>query len=332
LVLPMAIDLETVIAVRPRGDGRIVLRSLDQAEHEQVVELAAGGPAAADVEPAWGRYPAAVAAELRGLAAAPLGADAVLASNVPLGSGLSSSASLELACAVGLAAAAELALHPVELAFACQRAEQAATGVPSGIMDQYTSAAGRAGHALLLDCRSLEVDPIPLPAGVEVLAVHSGIERTLEGSAYTERQRACARAAERLGLAALRDASPEQVADDPLARHVVSEIQRVRDAAAALRGGDLERLGALLAESHASLRDDFGVSTPELDTLVDVLVGSGAAGARLTGAGFGGAVVALAQRNHADDVLAKTTLRYRAATGLEPMAFVARAVDGARVV
>jgi galactokinase len=121
------------------------------------------------------------------------------------------------------------------------------------------------------------------------------------------------------------------VRDSPRARHVVAENARVLATAEALPRGDLSVLGPLLLESHASLRDDFGVSTPALDTLVDVLVSSGAAGARLTGAGFGGAVVALAQRNHADDVLAKTTLRYRAATGIDPMGFVARAVDGARV-
>jgi galactokinase len=135
-----------------------------------------------------------------------------------------------------------------------------------------------------------------------------------------------------LGLAALRDAAAEQVRDSPRARHVVAEDERVLATADALPRGDLSVLGPLLLASHASLRDDFGVSTPELDTLVDVLVSSGAPGARLTGAGFGGCVVSLVQRNHADDVLAKATLRYRAATGIEPTGFVARAVDGARVV
>ncbi len=151
------------------------------------------------------------------------------------------------------------------------------------------------------------------------------------GSEYATRRAECEAVAASLGLAALRDATFEQVRDSPRARHVVTENARVLATADALPRGDLSVLGPLLRESHASLRDDFGVSTPELDTLVDVLVTSGAAGARLTGAGFGGCVVGLAQRNHADDVLAKATLRYRTATGIDATGFVARAVDGARV-
>jgi galactokinase len=158
------------------------------------------------------------------------------------------------------------------------------------------------------------------------------VPRTLVGSEYATRRAECEAVAASLGLPALRDATPEQVRDSPRARHVVAEDERVLAMAEALPRGDLSVLGPILLASHASLRDDFGVSTDELDTLVDVLVGSGAAGARLTGAGFGGCAVALVQRNHADDVLAKTTVRYRAATGIEPMGFVARAVDGAHAL
>ena len=149
--------------------------------------------------------------------------------------------------------------------------------------------------------------------------MHSGLPRTLAASEYAERRAACEAAAARLGVDALRDARPDQVEDDPRARHVVSENARVVDAAAALRTGDVNALGPLLLASHASLRDDFEVSTPELDLLVDLLVDSGALGARLTGAGFGGCVVALVQRNHADDLAAKTARRYRDATGIEPV-------------
>jgi galactokinase len=198
-------------------------------------------------------------------------------------------------------------------------------------MDQLASLFGRAGHALLIDCRDTTVTPVAIPTSVAVLVVHCGVPRTLVGSEYASRRAECETVAAGLGLAALRDATAEQVRDSPRARHVVAENARVLATADVLPRGDLSVLGPLLLASHASLRDDFGVSTPELDTLVDVLVGSGAAGARLTGAGFGGCVVALAQRNHADDVLAKTTLRYRAATGIEPMGFVARAVDGAHL-
>jgi galactokinase len=175
------------------------------------------------------------------------------------------------------------------------------------------------------------VTPVAIPPSIAALVVHCGVPRTLSGSDYAARRAECEAVANALGVAALRDATPEQVRESPRARHVVAENARVLATADALPRGDLSVLGPLLLESHASLRDDFGVSTPELDALVDVLVTSGAAGARLTGAGFGGCVVALAQRNHADDVLAKTALRYRAATGIEPMGFVARGRDGARV-
>jgi galactokinase len=165
-----------------------------------------------------------------------------------------------------------------------------------------------------------------------VLVVHSGLSRTLEATAYAERRAACDAVAARLAVPALRDARPDQVADEPRARHVVTENQRVLDTAAALRAGDVGAVGPLLLASHASLRDDFDVSTPELDLLVELLVEGGAVGARLTGAGFGGCVVALVQRNHADDLAAKTARRYRDATGLEPSAFVVRAVHGAGAV
>jgi galactokinase len=196
-------------------------------------------------------------------------------------------------------------------------------------MDQLAALFGRAGHALLVDCRSLEIEPVPLPRTLAVVVVHSGLPRTLAGSAYAERRAACEAAAARLGLATLRDATPDQVRDDPRARHVVSENARVLEFVAALRAGDVNALGPLLLASHESLRTDFEVSTPELDLLVELLVGAGALGARLTGAGFGGCVIALVQRNHADDLVAKTVTRYRATTGLEPVAFTARAVDGA---
>jgi galactokinase len=222
------------------------------------------------------------------------------------------------------------ALDGVETARAASAAETLATGVPGGLMDQLASVFGVAGHALLIDCRDTTVTPVAIPSSIAVLVVHCGVPRTLVGSEYATRRAECEAVAAALGVRALRDATPAQVHDSPRARHVVSENDRVLATADALPRGDLSVLGPLLLESHASLRDDFAVSTPELDTLVDVLVASGAAGARLTGAGFGGCVVALAQRNHADDVLAKTTLRYRAATGIDATGFVARAVDGAR--
>jgi galactokinase len=272
---------------------------------------------------------AAVVRELAARGRPPVGIDATLASDVPLGSGLSSSAALEVGCAVTLAALADWSLDPLELAQACRAAEELASGVPCGIMDQLASISGRGGSALLIDCRSLEVGAVPLPSETAVLVVHSGIARSLDASAYAERRRACERLAREFGVSALRDLDAARAADEPLARHVVSENERVLAASDALRGGDLELLGRLFLESHASLRDDFGVSTPELDVLVAELVDAGAVGARLTGAGFGGCVVAVCAASDVDRVAATGTACYRDRTGREPVAFVCHAADGA---
>ena len=303
------------------------VRSLDTGDTVDVPADGSSDPAT--VEPAWGRYVAAVVSELAALGRPPAGLDAVLASDVPLGSGLSSSAALEVACALALAGSAEWQPDRRTLAVACRAAEERATGVPCGIMDQLTSIAGRSGSALLIDCRSLQISPVRLPDRLDVLVVHSGLPRTLHSSEYADRRRACERLARELGVAALRDATPEQVVREPLGRHVVSENERVLEAARALGAADFVRFGRLLTESHASLRDDFRVSTPELDVLVAELVDSGAFGARLTGGGFGGCVVAVCDAESTDAIARAASGRYRECTGCEPTAFLCRAVDGA---
>jgi galactokinase len=326
-VLPLAVDLDCVVRARPREDGRVVLRSADRGGE---VEFAADGstdPTA--VEPPWGRYAAGVVRTLADRGREPSGIDATITSTIPLGAGLSSSAALEVAVGLALCDAARFSLTTLELARACQEAELIATGVPCGIMDQLASLAGSRDRALLIDCRTLEIEQIPLPPRLAVLVIHSGMPRQLVDSAYGERQRACEAAAARLGVPALRDATPEQVAGLPRARHVVSENARVLAAAEALKSGDLPTLGRLLAESHASLRDDFEVSTPELDVLVEKLVEAGALGARLTGAGFGGCVVGLASRDQVAAVVETAAGHYWAETGHQPHAFVCRAVGGA---
>jgi galactokinase len=306
LVLPMAIHLGTTVEVE-RGGREVRLRS-DAEDEPAVVALDVAEPAA--VEPAWARYVAGVVAEVRPSA----GARGTVTTTLPVGAGLSSSAALEVAVALALGFDGA----PVALALACQRAEHAASGVPSGIMDQLASAAGVEGSALLIDCTTLDRTPVPLPPDVEVVVVHSGEPRALAGSAYAERRRQCEAAEAVVGP--LRSASPEAVAaiDDPLlrrrARHVVTENARVRDAAAALRAGDAVAAGAAMAASHASLRDDFEVSTPALDRLVAELAATpGVFGARLTGAGFGGCAVALTR------------------PGALRQGWVVRAVDGARL-
>jgi galactokinase len=299
-VLPAAIQLDCVIAAR--SSERMALRTLN------------------DVEEGWTRYVEAVAAELGGG-----GLDGVVASSVPPGSGLSSSAALEVACAIAL----RPELPRIELALASQRAEHAATGVPSGLMDQLVSLFGERGSALLIDCRTNDIRPVLLPDELAVLVVHSGLPRRLETSAYAERRRECERVAEELGVRALRDATLDQVRDLPIARHVVSENARVLAAVDAISRRDYERLGELFQESHASLRDDYRVSTPELDELVDAFMRSGAYGARLTGAGFGGCVVAITDDATAAGVLDDTVGRYSASTGLTPTAWLCEAAAGA---
>lgn len=288
LVCPMAIDLGTTITGE-RGGSSVVLTSADEPE-PAVVPLDVADPAA--VEPGWARYVAGVVAEVRPA----VGFEGTVATTLPIGGGLSSSAALEMAVALALGAEGT----PLERARLCQRAEQRASGVPSGIMDQLASAAGVAGHALLIDCRDLTVDPVRLPEGVDVVVVDSGQARTLVGSAYAERRAQAEAAAAVIGP--LRDAAVADLdrLDDPLARrrarHVVTENERVRQFAAALRAGHLRGAGALMAASHASLRDDYEVSTPVLDALVErLLTAPGVHGARLTGAGFGGCVVALTE-------------------------------------
>ncbi|MGI8806545.1 MAG: galactokinase [Acidimicrobiales bacterium] len=285
--LPMAVEWGTTVEVE-RGGTRVELTSSAEAEPAQI-DLDVAHPRA--VEPAWARYVAGVVAVVRPAK----GAVGTVRTTLPVGAGLSSSAALEVAVALALGFDGP----PLELALACQRAEHLASGVPSGVMDQLASASGVPGHALLMNFASLEVTPVPMPPGVDVVVVHSGQARTLAGSAYAERRAQCEAAAEVIGP--LRDATVDDLArlDDPLlrrrARHVVTENRRVLDFAECLRSGDLAAAGRHMAASHASLASDFDVSTDALDVLVAELTAvPGVYGARLTGAGFGGCVVALA--------------------------------------
>jgi galactokinase len=294
LAMPMAIDLGTTITGRPT-ESHIALESAD-FDGSVRFTLDPADPALVDprsLEPAWGRYAAGVASvlQVRGP-----GLEGRVTTTIPVGTGLSSSAALEVAIAIALGAAGT----PVEIALACQEAELIASGVPCGVMDQLASLAGVAGHALLIDFRTLEVEPVSMPSGVSVVIVHSGQERELATSAYAAR-RAQLEAAQSI-VGPLRDATLDDLADidDAVvrrrARHVVSENARVLRFADALRAGDLQAAGRLMVEAHASFRDDFEASTPVIDALVDRLVATrGVYGARLTGGGFGGCVVALVE-------------------------------------
>ncbi|MGA9278862.1 galactokinase [Ilumatobacter sp.] len=286
LTFPMAIDRGTTLTATVL-DGRITLTSADAPGRVELALPFDADPAALD--PEWAPFVAAVASEL----GAHSGFDGHLESDIPTGAGLSSSAALM--CVVGLALGFEGSA--LDLARHVRRAEHAATGVPTGIMDQYCIAAATAGHATLIDCTDLSIEHVPVPDEIEIV-VRFIAQRTLRGSAYRDRVDECARAEAAIGP--LRLATPDLVAsiDDPVARrrarHVVAENQRVCEFEGALRRADYPSLGRLLRQSHASLRDDFDTSTPQMDAAVDALNASdGVFGARMTGGGFGGCVVAI---------------------------------------
>lgn len=287
LVMPMAIDRYTTI-VGTVGGTRIRLSSADEPEPVDL-PLDIDDPAA--VTPSWGRYVAGVVAEAR----PSRGVQGTVRTTIPVGAGLSSSAALEIAVALAVGVHAD----ERELAELCRRAEFRASGVPCGIMDQLSIAAGVDGHALVIDCHSLDITPVRVPDGLDVV-VWFVAHRTLAGSAYADRVAECAAAEREIGP--LRLATPDDAARiaDPLVRsratHVVTENQRVRDFAAALRADDRRAAGRLMIEGHRSLAQHFATSTPTMDQAVEHLCAMpGVYGARMTGGGFGGCVVAIAE-------------------------------------
>jgi galactokinase len=334
-VLPVAIDRAMWIAFRPRDDRALFLDSLD-TDTDATVDMDALPAKRGD----WVDYVAGVVWALGEAGMAPTrGLDGAMSGDVPQGAGLSSSAALELAVARALAAASDLPWDPARMALAAQRAENGWVGVQTGIMDQMVSASARAGHALLLDCRSLETRHVPVPDEAAVVVLDTATRRELVTSAYNERRAQCEAAAAHFGVPALRDvdvATFERRAgelDDVTrrrARHVVTENARTLDAADALARGDLPEMGRLMDASHASLRDDFEVSRRELDAIVAIArAQDGCWGARMTGAGFGGCAVALVARAAAGRVAAEVARRYESEVGLRPAVYVTVPSGGA---
>ncbi len=335
-VLPIAIDRAVWIALRPRADRRLRVRSEDyDAEAELKLD------ALRHARDGWADYVTGVAWGLDTAGHPLTGWDGVMGGDVPRAAGLSSSAAVELAVLRAFAAAGGLPWDPRAMALLGQRVENLWVGVSCGIMDQLVVATGQAGHALLIDCRSLAIEPAPLPAGAAVVVLDTGTRRGLVDSAYNERRRQCEEAAAFFGVRALRDVDPAGFAAraaglDALtrrrARHVITENARTLEAAAAMRAGDLPRLGELMNASHDSLRDDFEVTNDALNTIVAIARRqSGCYGARMTGAGFGGCAVALVAAGQAPAFVDIVAPAYQAATGLEPHAYVCRATDGASV-
>ncbi len=336
-VLPMAIDRAVWIALDATSDTVVDVVALDMNERGcfDLNGLRERG------DQGWLEYLKGTAWALQGAGHTLRSWRGVMAGDIPVGAGLSSSAALEMATARAFAWAGALAWDAAAMARLGQKAENQWVGVNCGIMDQMICAAGRQDHALLLDCRSLQYQLAPLPSGATVVILDTGTRRGLVDSAYNERRAQCEEAARRFGVKALRDVDPVQMQDllprlDAVtarrARHVVTEIARTVEAAAAMYAGDAAALGRLMDLSHRSLREDFEVSSPALDTMVEkARQHRGCLGARMTGAGFGGCAVALVDAARAECFAADTASAYIAATGNEPAVYVCRATAGALV-
>ncbi len=348
-VLPAAIDRAAYVAVGecPSPLVSLTAADLDEGATFRVTEVDSQADVTGKPLKSWARYPAGVAWALKERGLAVSGMDAVLTSDVPRGAGLSSSAAVEVAFATAWQKLGGWSLPPMDVARTCQRAENQYVGVNSGIMDQFTATCGRAGQALLLDCRTLEWEPVPLPEGVAIVAADTMVRRELGKSEYNVRRAQCEEAVRILapvlrGVTALRDVSvedfnrhahllPEVVAKR--ARHVVEECARTRAAVEILRAGRAEEFGALMNDCHASLRDLYEVSCPELDAMVGAAQKiEGCYGARLTGAGFGGCTVNLVAASAAADFKRALAAAYEKATGQRPEIYVCKASDGAGVI
>lgn len=338
LVLPAAIDREIHMAVLPTADRRVDLTRLDTGERA-AFDLDRPRPR----DGSWLDYVAGTAWAVAEAGLPVHGFHGVIASDLPESAGLSSSAAIELASAWALMGDAAGELDPLAVARICQRAENGYVGVMSGLMDQFASACGVESHALFLDCRSYDWRPIPLPKA-SLVVLHSGSPRKLDGSAYNTRRAQCEAAVTALQAAdpsvvSLRDVSADLLAAersrlDPVvarrAEHVVAENQRVSATIAALEAGDLEAVGELFAASHASLRDLFDVSSPELDALVEIASSvDGVVAARMTGGGFGGCTVNLVMPEAMERLALAIQVDYAARTGLTPTVLPVRPARGA---
>ena len=336
-VLPIANVRAVLIALRPNDAQRVVVHSLDFSE---TVEFSLAGLRRNQAE--WAEYLKGVAWALQEEGYVLHGWDGVVAGDVPIGAGLSSSAALELATARAFASVSAWPWDAAIVARIGQRAENEWVGVNCGIMDQMISAAGKDGHALLIDCRSLETRLVPLPPETVVVVLDTATRRGLVDSAYNERRAQCEAAARFFGVPALRDVTVTQFEsrvhslDDVTrrrARHVITENERTLQAAEAMQRGDAVQLGLLMNASHVSLSDDFEVSSGELDHMVRCALQQEACyGTRMTGAGFGGCAVALVQGAAADAFASAVATEYHRVTGISPSIYVCAASNGAEAV
>ena len=332
-VMPAAIEFATYVAASPRNDGRLVVHSENYGTTEEI------DIARAQRRPHWSDYPAGVAVELRRMGLEMPGANLLISGDVPMGAGLSSSAAIEVSTAMALLAISNRQAGRSEIALVCQRAENNFVGARCGIMDQFIACNGRAGSALRLDCRSLEFQPVAIPAGMSIVVCNTMVRHAIAGGEYNQRRQQCEEAARRLGGRVLRDISlpdfqrQEQGLPDierRRARHVITENARVGEFARALEQDDRPQLGRLMAESHRSLRHDFEVSCRELDFMVEVANQvEGTVGARMTGGGFGGCTVNLVRDDAVGRFRDHVAREYERLTGRHPEIYTTGAADGA---
>ena len=336
-VLPMAIDRAIWIALQPRQDRQVKLYSMDfnqeaSFDFNQLVKI----------DTSWIEYIKGVAWVLEQAGYVLSGWEGVLAGDIPIGAGLSSSAALEIATACAFSAVGKWPWEPLAMAKLGKKVENIWMGVNSGIMDQLISAAGKAGHALLIDCRSLDIKPVPLPSRCSIVAMDTMTRHSLIDSEYNTRRRQCQAAANFFGVPALRDVTLERYEAvggqlEPLvrmrAKHVITENERTLQACEAMQHGNADRLGKLMYASHVSLRDDFDISNRELNIMVEIACKQESCyGARMPGGGFGGCAVALVSSTKVETFETKVFKDYLAETGLAPKLYVCLATNGAEII
>ncbi len=344
-VLPMAIERYTVIAAAPSSPDSKKVR-IQSSVGDAPVSIDLGHPLKPAKKGTWYNYPRGVLAGFVARGMMPAGFDALIHSTVPLGGGLSSSAALEVSTATLLEAITGKTLEPVEKALLCQKAEHEYAGMPCGIMDQFISVMGRQDHLLLLDCRSRKTELVPMTdSSVELLITNTNVKHELTGGEYAKRRAQCEEAARALGVASLRDVEADTLERarskmDPVAyrraRHVVGEIERTLHAAEGVRASNWPTVGQLMYASHASLRDDYEVSCPELDAVVEIALSigpkGGVYGCRMTGGGFGGCTVALVQAEKVGAISERLAAEYEKKTKIKPTLFTSRPAAGATVL
>lgn len=337
-VLPAAINFHTIIAVKKREDDRF--RAVSDAYPGKINSWHFGQEGKMDPEDGWINYLKGFTAAMAASGLPAKGMDIAVVGNVPLGAGLSSSAALEIAFGTAVNDCSQLRLSPLAVAQMAQRGENQYVGYACGIMDQIISAMGQQDHALLIDCEDLDSEPVPIPESLSLIIVNSNLPRGEVEAQEAIRRQQCQQVADHFAIDSLRhlDLTTLEAARTQLpeliyrrARHVLSENRRTQNAAHALQDGNIGRLSELMAQSHASMRDDFEISLPEIDTLVEIIaqVVGQQGGVRMTGKGFGGCVVALVDHELTDAVVAAIEAQYQMKTGIEPTVYLCSASGGA---